>query len=158
MPDTQSLALPREKFLLIAVNLLHRALLQPPRTEAKQVFRELAGGRTLALNPVEMEDRSTARFGLALDASEYRGRLNYGAFRAGLETLVGNLAAYLREDREVAVFDAREGGTGMVFGVSAVTVEEQQANVMVLGAESGAEHTLLRLMYLDPDQFDQQAS
>lgn len=157
-PHSQPIA--RDKFLLIAVNLLHRTLVAPPRTQSKRAFRELAAGRAVALPRVEMEDRATARFAVALDASEYRGRLNFGAFRASLEALVTNLATALKEHREVPVFNAQAPGGAAIFGVTGVTAEDGEANVLVLGT-AAARHDgvmLLRLMYLDPAQFERRAA
>ena len=158
MAHAQTLPLSRDKFLVIAINLLHRALLKPGRTQTKRMFRELADGRSLPLETVEMEDSSVARFGVSLDHSEFRGRLNYGAFRASLETLLSNTAAQLKEGREGPVFNAQDGAGAMLFGVPGATVEGEQANLLLLGTDTdsgGA--TMLRLMYLDPEQFREQS-
>ncbi|MEZ5567967.1 MAG: hypothetical protein R3E54_06465 [Halioglobus sp.] len=149
-----------EQFLLVAANLLHRALVAPARTRCKQVYRELAQGRVLALSTVELEDKSTARFGLSLDTSEFRGRINFGAFRASLETLIANIAAHLKAEKPVTVFNADERPDSLIFGITGATLEDQQPNVLVLGCEPQAdgEVTVLRLMYLDPAQFEARAA
>ena len=43
----------------------------------------------------------------------------------------------------------------MIFGVTAVTLEDDTPNVMVMGAELGGKpgEAMLSLMYLDPSQF-----
>ena len=43
----------------------------------------------------------------------------------------------------------------MIFGITAVTVEDEQPNVLVLGTKADEEQgsVMLRLMYLDPAQF-----
>ena len=156
MAQVQSQSIPRDKFLLMAVNLLARAFIQAPRTDAKRVYREMAEGRPIQLATVEMEDKSTARFDLSLDHGEFRGKLNYGAFRASLATLLGNITAKLQEEgTEVSVFTAGEDPNNMIFGVNAVTIEEEQPNVLVLGADTGmrGNSVMLKLMYLDPEQF-----
>jgi hypothetical protein len=105
-----------------------------------------------------MEDDSTSRFNLRFDHSEYRGKLNYGAFRASLATLIGNISQALQDEREINVFNANEDPNTMIFGVTAVTLEEDTPNVMVLGAELGnrAGESTLSLSYLDPSQFVEQ--
>ena len=160
MAQFQTQSIPREKFLLVAVNLLHRAFIEAARTDAKNVYRTITDGRAIHLTTVQMEDKSTARFSVALDHSEFQGRLNYGAFRASLVNLIGQLTQALREEKELTVFEAGDGDNTMIFGVTAVTVEDGKPNVMVLGAEPGdpGGDTVLRLLYLDPGQFaDQQA-
>ncbi|MCB1676352.1 MAG: hypothetical protein KDI01_08675 [Halioglobus sp.] len=157
MAQTHSQSIPREQFLTLCANLLHRTFVDATRTDAKQVYRELAAGRVAPLSTVRMEDQSTVRFDLALDHSEFGGKLNYGAFRASVLTLIGNVAEVLREKRPVNVFNAHDDAGRIVFAVSAVTLEAQRPNVMVLGADlaSGDAAVTLRLMYLDPEQFAQ---
>lgn len=160
MSQYQSQSIPQEKFLMMSVNLLHRAFVDAPRTEAKNAYREISEGRAVHLTTVKMEDGSTSRFGLKLDHGEYRGKLNYGAFRTSLATLIGNLGQALQDEREVNVFNAQDNPDTLLFGVTAVTVDDDTPNVMVLGAELGGStgETLLSLMFLDPTQFMAQES
>ena len=160
MPQYRSQSMPREKFLLMAVNLLHKAFVEAPRTDAKNNYREIAEGRPVHLTTVKMEDGSVSRFGLRLDHSEYRGKLNYGAFRASLSALINNIGQALKDEREINVFNAQDNPDTMLFGVTAVTLEDDTPNVMVLGAELGsrAGESVLNLMYLDPSQFMAQDS
>ncbi|NCF18671.1 MAG: hypothetical protein GWP63_10540 [Haliea sp.] len=159
MSQYQTQSIPQEKFLLMAVNLLHKAFVEAPRTDAKNIYREISEGKAVHLTTVRMEDGSTSRFNLKLDHSEYRGKLNYGAFRASLATLIGNVTQALKDEREINVFNAQEDPGTMMFGITAVTLEDDTPNVMVLGAElgGGAGQAMLSLMYLDPSQFVDQA-
>jgi hypothetical protein len=152
-------ALPQRQFLLVAANLIHRCLLAPSRAEAKQRFRSLESGQLLALPPIEMEDKTHARFGLAFDHSEFVGKLNFSAFRSSLEVLLANLVQQIKAEQDLKTFSAQEQGEAMIFGVTGVTVDGGQPNVMVLGSEPDArgDATILRLMYLDPEQFAPQA-
>ena len=145
----------REKFLTMSVNLLYKAFLESRRTEAKQVFREMLAGKTVALTNVQMEDKSLVRFDVALDHDLYRGKLNFGSFRAGLALLVARLSDALREQRDITVFTAEHDPNVMIFGVTAVTWEEGEPSVMVLGADASSTRGTveLRLQYLDPEQF-----
>jgi len=147
-----------DKFLLIAVNLLHRQFIGAPRTQAKQVYREIEKGHSQGITTVKMEDESTVRFSVMLDHSEFQGQLNFGAFKASVSTLLGNLARALQEKKNVTIFSVGGGSNSVLFGVSGVTMEDNRANVMVLGTDTGQKpaEMILRLMYLNPDQFMQQ--
>lgn len=147
----------REQFLTIAVNLLHRAFMQEKRTRAKRLFRDVAEGKRVALTNVEMEDKSTVRFDLSLDHSEYAGALNFAAFRNSLTVLLQNLANAVQEKREINTYGAEGNEGNMIFGVTGVTVERDTPAVMVLSAATGGRDAavLLRLMYLDHQQFQQ---
>jgi hypothetical protein len=155
MAQNQSQTIPRDKFLTIAVNLLYKAFLENRRTEAKNVFRDMAAGRTVHLTNVQMEDRSQVRFDIALDHSEFRGKLNFGAFRASLVLLVAQLSDALRAGKDIKVFSDENNPDNVIFGLSAPTEEDGEVNVMVLGVDSSeARGTIeLRLQYLDPAQF-----
>lgn len=160
MSGAQTQPLSPERFLLVALNLLHRAFGEASRAQAKALFRTLQEGAAVALSTVEMEDGSRAAFGLSLDQSEFRGRLNYGGFRASLDILLGNISTSLKEEKPVPVFTTQGEGDDTLFGITALTVEGEQPNVLMLAArpDAGAGGTVLRLMYMDPAQFAEQAA
>lgn len=155
MSKFQVQTIAQEKFLTVAVNLLQQSLVEAMRSDAKQRYNQLYSGATIPLATVRMEDNSTAAFQVSLSHSEFKGKLNFGAFRASVSTLIRNIARALREQKEIKVFNALNCGSAMIFGITAVTVEKGQPNVMVLAAdlrrEDGA--TSLQLMFLDPTQF-----
>lgn len=155
MSQIHSQSMPQEKFLLMSINLLHKALVEPTRTEAKKMFRALHDGSAVPLAAVQMDDKSTARFALSLDHSEFHGRLNFRSFRASLVELIGNISRALGDKRELSVFDSQQGDNFMMFGITAATMEHGETNVMVLAAGPGQSQdvTQLHLMYLDPEQF-----
>ena len=155
MTSAQIQAMPQEKFLLVAVNLLHTAFVEAARTEAKKLYNEISQGSIVHLTSVKLADDSIARFDLSLAHGEYQGSLNYGAFRASLTTLIGNISKALSEEKELRVFNALNGGNAMIFGITAVTHEDDKPNVMVLAADTAQDGggTTLQLMYLNPEQF-----
>jgi hypothetical protein len=152
--------IPTDKFLIIAVNLLHQQFVAAGRTQAKRVYRELEAGRILDMTRVKMEDESILQFSVGLDHSEFQGKLNFGGFKASLSTLLGNLARALQQKAEVTVFSVQGNSNSVLFGITGATVEDNRANVMVLGCDVGDEvgAVTLRLMYLNPDQFTRQSA
>lgn len=155
MPQSQIQSMPQDKFLLVAVNLLHKAIVEATRTQAKALYQQIAREEVVSLTKVQLVDNSIASFKLSLSHSEFQGRLNFGAFRASATALIANIAQALREERELKVLNALNGGSAMIFGITAVTLENNQRNVMVLAVDSSeeGEATILQLMYLDPTQF-----
>lgn len=155
MPSTVQQTIPRDKFLVIAINLLHRHCVAAGRTQAKRLFQDIHAGRTVPITTIRMEDGATVAFRLSLDHSEFAGPLNFSAFRGGLGVLLGNISRALQDKREVAVFGMEQRPDSVMFGITGVTRDAERTNVMVLGAETGAEpgKVTLRLMYLDPAQF-----
>ena len=152
---SQSQSIPQDTFLRMSANLLHKAFQEASRTQSKNLFRDLNEGRTVALTQVKMEDESLLRFDLAIDCTEFRGNLNFGAFKASVQVLIGNLAKALEEGKELPVYTAEGNTDTLLFGCTAVTVEKDQPNVMVLGADTATAEGVvkLNLMYLNPEQF-----
>ena len=151
--NTQSI--PQEQFLTMAGNLLHRAFVDSTRTKAKSIFREIAAGKIVPLTSVEMEDKSTVRFDITLDHSEYLGSINFGAFRSSVAVLIASLGENLKKEEQIKVFTEQDNPNAMIFGVTAVTQESKEPNIMVLGADmaSGNPSVLLKLMYINHEQF-----
>lgn len=155
MAQHQTHTIPREKFLLMSVNLLYKVFHEASRTESKNVFREIAEGRAVHLTKVQMEDKSTVRFDLSLDHSEYRGKLNFGSFRNSLMVLIAQLSEALREEKNITVFSQEDDPNVMIFGATGVTWQDGEPSVLVLGADAGEGQpsVMLKLMYLDYSQF-----
>ncbi len=158
MSQSAQQTIPKEKFLVIAVNVLYRHFIEAGRPQAKRLYRVIREGHVAGLSKLRMEDDSTMQFQLSMDHSEFGGHLGFGAFRGGLEILLGNLGRALQDGREISVFNTQERPDSMLFGITGVTVEGDQTSVMVLGADVGetAGVVTLRLMYLDPAQFADQ--
>jgi len=155
MAQHQTQTIPREKFLLMSVNLLHKAFLETTRTNAKNVYKEMAEGKIVHLTNVQMEDRSTVRFDLALDHTEYRGKLNFASFRNSLTVLIAQLTEALRAKKNITVFTADNDPNVMIFGVTGVTMQDGKPSVLVLAADAGSDQAsvMLKLLYLDHSQF-----
>jgi hypothetical protein len=147
--------MPREQFLTIAINLLHRAFMDAKRTDAKNLFKAISEGKRVALTNLQMEDKSSVRFDLSMDHSEYAGTLNFGAFRSSLTALLSNLVDAVKEQREITTFGAEGDSANIIFGVTGVTVEKEIPSVLVLSTSTGGQEAavMLRLMYLDYQQF-----
>ncbi|WP_439101225.1 hypothetical protein [Congregibacter sp.] len=157
--NTQRKSLPTDKFLTVAVNLIHKALIEPSRTEAKSLYRDLEENKVVALTNLRMEDGSMVRFDLSLDYEHYQGRLNFTSFRTGLTMLLSSIAEAIKDPASLRSYanESKEGS--VMFGITALTAEEGKPSVLVLAADSGKGGATveLQLMYLDPSQFEQTA-
>lgn len=163
MSKTQVTTLDTAKLATIAVNLLNQTLLEAERTQAKRVFRELEAGRRVGLTNLRMEDGGVVRFDIELDATEFRGSLNFSAFRDGIQALLARLVEELRLDGPLPYFvpldntGSRPDGSLRLFGAGGFTVHDEVVNALLLGAEPDAREPVvtLKLVYIDPEQFAQ---
>jgi hypothetical protein len=154
-PSKQSMSLSSDKFLIIAANLLHKALIEVSRADAKRLYRQIHTGDTVALTNLRMEDGSTVRVDLNLGHEQYRGLLGFGSFRAALSLLLANIAEALKTPESLRTFSNEQNADAMIFGVTAPVIEGDQTNVLVLGVDSSGEDATLQLqlIYLDSRQF-----
>lgn len=155
MATTETKSIPADQFLTMAINLLHKAFVEQNRTEAKKLFKTVAEGKIVPLTNVQMEDKSVVRFDVSLDHSEYRGKLNFGAFRASLSTTLANLVKAMQEGNKINTYTAEHNENNMIFGITGVTMENDIPAVMVIStqvSDRGAA-VMLRPMYLNYEQF-----
>lgn len=158
MSVNKTQTIPQDQFLTMAANLLYKGFLESSRTRSKNIYKELITGKVLPLTTIEMADKSTVRFDVALDHSEYRGSINFGAFRASLTQLIASLGESLKKEDKIPVFSAEQDSNMMIFGVTSITQDgqgKQDPNIMVLGADVAADRpfVMLKLMYIDHRQF-----
>ena len=102
---------------------------------------------------IRMDEDSESRFDVSLDHSEFRGKLNFGAFRTSVQALVGSVSELMQSEKAITTFS--DDATGNVlFGVPGFTQEGEHLNALMLAVDVTVAGTvLLRLQYMDPDQF-----
>lgn len=144
-----------EKFITIAVNILHKSLIDSSRDEAKRLFLEVRGGKAAHLVRVRMEDSSELNIDLALDSSEYQGKLNYAAFKNSVQAMLVRIAKQVQNGEDLNIFTDQESGD-VIFHLPGVVDDGEHVNMLVLGTARSAPGTLiLKLQYLDVSQFMQ---
>ena len=153
MAQSNTVTLDTRRYVTAAVNLLHAAFVKAPRAQAKRHFARVHGGATLDLARLKLDGRGDVMFRVALDHSEYRGKMGFAPFRKQLELLLQRLAERVRLKLDIAVYASESTGE-LLFNVPAIAVNEGTTNVLMLGVgkpEPGV--TTLRLQFLDPEQF-----
>ncbi len=155
MSKYQQHTLSRDKFLTVANNVIYKSLLEAQRTNAKNIYRAVSDGKRVALMTIRMDEESESRFDLTLDHSEFRGKLNFGAFRASVQALVGSVSEVLQSEKKITTFTDESSGN-VLFGIPGYTREGEHFNALMLVADVAVAGTvLLRLQYMNPDQFVQ---
>jgi hypothetical protein len=153
MSTYQNFSMPPDRFLTVSGNVLHKALIEAQRADAKRVFREICDGKRVALLNVKMDDDTEVRFDLSMDHSQFRGdRLNFRDFRSSVTSLLGAIGKAIEDKATVPMFTEEGGGT-MLMGVPGLTDDTGQTNLMMLAADvrqAGCVH--LKLQYMEPGQ------
>ncbi|GIX30835.1 MAG: hypothetical protein KatS3mg124_1307 [Porticoccaceae bacterium] len=149
-----SLQIRIEHLLALAVQGLDQALLRAPKARARRLYKELREGRTVDFGTLTASDRRfpPVRLKLALDHSQFVGFLTLPLFRQALADLLRGLATRLSRREEIRLFEAEGGGEVIAF-VPGLVGDGHHLNVLVLGIVPGPSQAVLKLQFLDPDQF-----
>ena len=67
--------------MLLASSLIKQCIIDGQRSDGKRFFRALEAGKAVLLNDVKLEDGSVLRVSLDMNYDEFRGQLNFSAFR-----------------------------------------------------------------------------
>ena len=132
MPQTDTIT--QHQFLTMAANLLHKSFFETDRAVAKSFYRSVLAGEVRQLTRVKMEQGETADFSLALDTSEYKGKLPFSAFRNSLKSLLQNLVVALKNGKLVKSFE-EENSMITLFGIFGVTQFNGETLVLALSAD-----------------------
>ncbi|WP_415242585.1 hypothetical protein [Zhongshania sp.] len=139
--------------LAIAANLFKTCLLDAGRTEAKRYFKELESGRELYLTEMTMTDKSTIRVRLQLMLQEFRGQMNFSAFKLQLQMLCAELVKVIPAESEPIVM-SDDSGRQLMFNIPAISNIDGDFNVLLLGADLRRnDELILQLMFIDPEQY-----
>jgi len=151
------ISLTPEKILTAIHQQLNIQFFGTQKVESKQMFTRLNEGRALPFLQISSAEQGEIIGHLALDHSEFVGRLNFSQFRDCLAAHLNHVARKLNNKEGLNVFTEEQTGA-LLFNLPGIIQTEEQINVMVCGVEQMKPgHILIKLMFLDPVQFQQAA-
>lgn len=155
MAQIQNQSLDAKKLLSAYTNSLFKAFVEGQRSDAKRMFAELDKGNVIHLLRITFDEGHNLDIGLTLDSSEFRGKLNFSAFRNSVTALAAQISAELSAENEVFLLTS-DDGKETLFKIAGFTEEDKQLNAMMMSSsQPGPGQVNLKLMYIDPDQFQQ---
>jgi len=123
------------------------------KTTAKQTYTQLINGERLPLLEISSPEHGQVIARLALDVSEFIGKLNYTTFRDALTSHLNRIGETLKNKEKLNIFTSEETGA-MLFNIPGLVQTDEQVNVLVTGVEqSKPGEIVIKLMFLDPDNF-----
>lgn len=156
--------------LLSALNdNLNKRFFVNSRDTAKQLYQALNEGKEIPFMHIGVgasqsdktnrtegandDDRGEVFCKLALDASEYVGKLNFSSFRKNLAMMLLAIKARLDNNDELNIMN--NGNDELLFNLPGIVRSKQEkTNIMVCGLRQNAPgDATIRLMYLDPEKF-----
>ena len=122
------------------------------RDESKRLYMSLAAQKTVPFMHVNAAESGEIYCDLALDNSEYVGKLNYGQFRKCLAVMMHSISNRLEAKQDLNVMNSENGD--ILFNVPGIVQSDSTLNVLVSGiSQAGPGKIVIRLMFLEPNQY-----
>lgn len=140
----------------MGANLLVAAFIKQKPENAKKLFKELKQGRQVSAGQLSAEQSNfKLPVKLELDRSEFRGQFNFPNFKVCLESLIHQFQIKVRQDKELKQLGTltNEATGGVLFKIAGPAQIDEDINVLMMAIEPGKDELLVRLMFMDPEQF-----
>ena len=137
--------------LLAAIHSnMNQRILQASKSVAEDLYVKLAAGKALPFMEISSPDLGDVSCDLALDHTQFVGKLNFSHFRNALALHMQQIAATLANKEDLSVFTSEESDD-IIFYLPGVIEDGGTMNVLVTGVEQRVDGKMtIRLMFLDP--------
>lgn len=138
----------------IAANILDQLFIRAPKDKAKNMFKDIKQGKTVPLGKIKIQESLNPPLQLSLDYSEFRGPgFNFDAFSAALKGILSRVSEHMQAKKDFDVLSS-EDGTALIHLPGIIQIQDQY-NVMLMALELGTlEKITLKLMFVDPSQYE----
>ena len=126
---------------------------QQEKTVAKRAYSDISSGTTIPFLEISAAEKGEINCSLALDHSEFVGKLNFSAFRDILGAHLQLIAAKLQNEEDLNLFTNEQTGD-LLFNIPGILQRDDTVNVLVTGIEQRKPGELIvKLMFLDPANY-----
>ena len=156
MTEQQSINIDARKLFNLGANLLVAGFVKQKPEAAKKLFKDLKQGTRVSSGQLTSETTGAViPIKLELDRSEYRGQFNFPNFDIAVRSLLQKFETEVRKDKELK--DLRtltnEANGGILFNLPSGVEINGDINVLMMSVEPFEDCLMVRLMFMDPDQF-----
>ena len=153
MSTNQTVTLKPQQILTLATQVLYKCFFEANREQSKQIYNEIEKGKQTTLFSMEVGPGQQMRGSLALEKSEFIGKLNFSHFRTALGVMINHISDKAKNKEEPQTFTNQETGE-LLFHIPGFVEEKGQLNVLVLTVVQPSQGELIfRLMFVDPNQY-----
>ena len=156
MAEEQSINIDSRKLFNLGVNLLGAGFIRQKPEDAKKLFKELKQGVQISSGQLTSEQTGMViPIKLELDRSEYRGQFNFPNFEISVKTMLQKFETEVRKDKELKDLHTLTNETtgGLLFNVPTGVKIGEDINVLMMAVEPAGESLVVKLMFMNPEQF-----
>ena len=157
--EQQGINIDARRLFNLGANLLVAAFIKQSPENAKKLFKELKQGASVKSGELSGESSGVKiPVKLELDRSEYKGQFNYPNFELSLKAMLQKFQTETRKDKDLKDLHTltNDASGGIVFNLPSGVQIEGNLNVMMLCMEPLAESLVVRLIFVDSKQFQEQ--
>lgn len=150
----QEITINLHQLLPLTLQSLDRLFLRSQKEKAKKLFKEIADGKVIDLGSLTFEDKrlEPIKLRLALDHSEFVGLLTFHLFKVALQQTLQSIAVKLEKKQDLNIFESNDSEE-IIFLTPGIIQQDEKINVMVVGVKPSLQAALIKLQFLDPEQF-----
>ena len=144
------------ELLNLCNGLLHNLFFKLPKPKSKELFMEVKKGGSPTLGQITVGENTKLDLKLVLGYGEFVGPgFNFDVFRTALKGLLERINTTLRLKADLGLRTNQQGGVLVGFAGTVRTGEQLNALMMVVDLGTAGEINL-RLIFVDPSQFEQE--
>ena len=156
MAEEQSINIDSRKLFNLGVNLLVAGFIRQKPEDAKKLFKELKQGVLISSGQLTSEQTGMViPIKLELDRTEYRGQFNFPNFEISVKTMLQKFETEVRKDKDLKDLHTltNEATGGLLFNVPTGVKIGEDINVLMMAVEPAGESLVVKLMFMNPEQF-----
>ena len=156
MTENQSVNIDVRKLFNLGANMIVAGFFKQKPEDAKKLFKALKQGESVRGGQLT-SDKSGVVIPvlMELDRSDYRGQFNYPNFEICLKALLQKFETEMRKDKQLEnlrTLTNEETGT-VLFNLPSGVQINNDTNVLMMAVQPGANQLVVRLLFMEPDQF-----
>ncbi|MFA5632865.1 MAG: hypothetical protein WC997_15275 [Porticoccaceae bacterium] len=143
-----------DQLLTLALNALDNYFFRSHKEKARKLYKEIAAGDAVEIATLTFKEagQGQVKLKLALDHSQYKGHITFHMFKLALQQTLRNIAGKLSKKQDLNLFTSEETAEVIVH-LPGIIRDRDNINVMVLGIHPQRNVALIKLQFLDSDQF-----
>jgi len=151
--EGSGLSISQEKMLVSIHEQLSVHFFGCGKTVSKSEFNMLKDGELIDLLKISSSTRGEINGKLALNASEFVGKLNYSKFRDALGAHLNHIAHCINNKQSLNVLTNQENGA-FLYNLPGFVQRDGELNVLVTGVEQQKPgEIVISLIFLNPDGY-----
>lgn len=156
MTEEKSVKIDSRKLFNMGVNLLVAGFARQSPEDIKKLFKQLKQGDLVQSGQLTSEQNDMViPVKLQLDRSEYRGQFNFPNFEISVQAMLQKFETEVRKDKELKDLHTLTNETtgGILFNLPTGIKIGDDLNVLMMAVEPTEDSMVVKLMFMDPDQF-----